>query len=234
VSDDNTPENFAFNVDSPVSAGDANDTFDFGFPMEGAPVLSTDAPSETASDAFGSFGEVPTFPAVPSGFLTENTEATPEAAASVIESPKKKGKKSKEKPEKKKKAKTEKPARESGPMSLGGVLSLCFGILALLGLGTINALIFTAPATPGIGGSSTMYYAVGVNVFGLALVAVPFLFWMFYKGKEKEQDLQLFDVLLGIALMAFVVGVLCLLTALYRYDFTFKAAATPTHVQSIG
>ena len=243
MSDENKPEEFAFDVTSPASGDDANDVFDFGFPTEDVSVPSTDAFPKTPDGgaAFGSFGEssVPVeseFPAVPSGFLTENAESIPEpeAAASVIESPKKKGKKDKEKPEKKKKEKKEKVAGDPSPMSLGGVLSLGFGILALLGLGTVNALIFTAPATPGIGGSSTMYYVVGVNVFGLAFVAVPFLFWMFYKGKKEEQDLQLFDVLLGVALMAFVVGVLCLLTALYRYDFTFKAAVTPTHVRSVG
>ena len=224
--DENKLDDFSFDVNVPVSADEANGAFDFDLPTEEAPVPSAADSVETPS-----VGE-PELPVLPSGFLTESTEepesAEPAEAVPVIETTGKKGRK---KPEKKKKEKKAKPVRESGPrepMDIGSVLSLCFGVLALLGLIAVNALIFTAPAAPGIGGSSTMYYAVGINVFGLVFVAVPFLFWKFHKGKEREQDLQLFDVMLGLALMAFVIGVLCLLTAIYRYDFTIKAAKTPT------
>jgi len=157
----------------------------------------------------------PVTPDIPSNFLTGETEeptTEPDTAIPVVETPRKKGKKGRK----------EKTSAPREPMDLGAGLSLGFGVLALLGLVAINALIFTAPQTPGIGGSSTTYYAVGVNVFGLVFVAVPFLFWKFRRGAERAKGLQLFDVLLGVALMAFVLGVLCLLTTIYRYDFTFK------------
>ena len=239
MSDENKPEGLSFDVNSPASMGDADDSFDFGFPsMEASSLADLEFPAMPSGFLAGNVEETSSFadsefPAAPSGFLTGDAEPTPESetVVPVVATSKKKRK---EKPEKKKREKKVKQPRESGPMDPGSILSLCLGILALLGLGAVNALIFTAPATPGIGGSSTIYYAVGVNVLGLAFVAVPFLFWKFSKGKEKEQNLQLFDVLLGIALMAFVIGVLCLLTALYRYDFTFKAARMPTTVQSIG
>ncbi len=239
--DEKKPEDLSFDFNSSAPTEDANDSFDFNmFADEAAATPTAEQTAEQndtteAMETFGALGEPLSatesapeseFGAAPSGFLSGDAEEQPstEVAAPVVDSKKKKGK---EKPEKKKKEKKEKPAKEKGPrepMDLGAVLSLCFGILALLGLIGINALIFTAPATPGIGGSSTIYYAVGVNVFGLVFVAVPFLFWKFSKGKEKEQNLQMFDVLLGIALMALAVGIVCFLTAFYRYDFTIKAA----------
>ena len=134
-----------------------------------------------------------------------------------------------EKREKKKRKKEKKIKTEKRPMHLGVVLSLCFFILALLVLGVLNVLIFTAPQAPGIGGSSTLYYAIGVNVFGLVFALVPFMFWRFNvwkcyadKNEDEAQYLPLFDVLLGIALMVLAIGVLCFLAVIYRYDFMLK------------
>ena len=109
------------------------------------------------------------------------------------------------------------------------VLSFCFFFLTLISLSVLNVLIFTVSPTPGIGSSSTLYYAIGVNVFGLIFVIVPFMFWRvnvwkcyLSKSEDEDKNLHLFDVLLGIALMALVIGVLCLLTVFYRYDFMLK------------
>jgi hypothetical protein len=237
--DEVKPEDIFADANFPTSEGDADASFDFGFPMADSMEPATEFPAaEFPATEFPA--DVPVeseFPATPSSFLTDNSEqetaeTEPEVVA-VVETSKKKGK---EKKEKKKKEKKEKPVKERGPrepMDLGAILSLCFGAVAVLVLIVLNVLIFIAPATPGIDGSSTIYYAVGVNLFGLAFVAVTFLFWKFQKGKEQTENLQLFDVLLGVAVIAFVIGVLCLWTALYRYDFTFKAAGTPTNVQSV-
>ena len=238
--DEKKSEDLSFDVNDSVPLMETDDSFDFGA-FTDAPVSLSEEPSDSA---FGGFGETPPevsapsepeFPEAPSSFLAGNfgeetaeseileTEATEsETVVPVVETS---GKKGKAKREKKPKEKKQKPAREAGPrepMDIGASLSLGLGSILLLVLIAVNALIFTAPATPGIGGASTIYYAVAVNVFGLVIVAVPFLFWKFRKGKEPQQNLQLFEVCLGIALMSLTIGVLCFLTALFRYDFTIK------------
>ena len=232
--DEKISEDLSFDVNDSVPVMEADDSFDFGAFTDTPVSLS----GESSDSAFGGFGETlpdapapsePEFPEAPSSFLAGNfgeetaesempeTEATEsETVVPVVETS---GKKGKAKREKKPKEKKQKPAKEPGPrepMDLGASLSLGLGSILLLVLIAVNALIFTAPATPGIGGTSTIYYAVAVNVFGLVIVAVPFLFW------KLRKDLQLFDVCLGIALMSLTIGVLCFLAVLFRYDFTIK------------
>ena len=219
-------------------------SFDFGSFADGTESLPSDSMSDGLTDAsfdgFGetvpsnidgsqgsSFGEFDAMPDMPSSFLTDSADtATSESAtvdsevvAPVIETTGK-GKFAKNKKEKQRKSLRRAEPRE--PMDPGSTLSLCFGFVLLLALIVANALIFTAPETPGIGGSSTIFYAVAVNVFGLVIIGVPLLFWKHRKGKEPQQSLQLFDVFLGVALMAMAIGVLCLLTVFFRYDFTIK------------
>ncbi len=196
---------------------------------------------ETENSQESSASSAETTPDFPSSFLSDSAEETSselsdstEAASVPAIDPNdkkvKKGKKDKSKKEDK--PKKEKKPKETGPrepMNLGGVLSLVLGIFLLLGLIGLNVLIATAPVTPGIGASSTMYYLIGFNAFGLLVVGVPFLFWL------SAKTLQLIDVQLGIALMALSIGVIFFLTALYRYDFTIKAAhpVPPSVVQRI-
>lgn len=167
----------------------------------------------------------------PSSFLTgeSTTEELAEPPAVEEEETDAKGKKKKKKEkakkekkpkaEKKKKEKKSKEPGEKTSMGLGGVMCLLFGFLLLLGLVACNALLFmTDPKELGVGASSIMYYLVGVDVVGLiGIVSVPFLFFLYRK------DIDIFKVGLGVSAMAMSLGVILLMTALFRYDFVIKA-----------
>ena len=228
--------------DAGAGAGDFGDSFDFSsFLADEAP--STDSNAEvSAGFEFADVAEPPDeaapvaeteFPAEPSSFLTgadEEPVAEPEAA--VVETSKKKGKK--ENPPKKKKEKKEKaPSGPREPMDLGAMLSLCFAVGTLLVWIVFNVLFFLRPEMLLISRPTSIFFAVLANVFGLMIVGIPFLLWKLRKGEKEEQNLQMFDVLLGIALMAIVIGVLCFLKDWNEYDFTIKAAKPSVNVQDV-
>ena len=237
--DANNSEDLSFDLNTSVPADEEDTSFGSFAGMEAA---APDGPSDIG---FGMFGEtmpsaLETFPdtgvvspdavpadsepfAVPSGFLTGDAAETAtelEAAIPVVETPEE-GKAGKRK-KKEKKQKPQKEAAPREPMELGDVLSLCFGFVMFLALIVVNFLIATAPRASDIGSNTKLAYIVLVNVFGLIIVAVPFLLWKFRKGSEPHRNLRLPDVLLGIAAMAMTSGVLCFLAAFFRYGFTIK------------
>lgn len=136
----------------------------------------------------------------------------------------KKEKKKKGKTEKKKKKEPKEKKSGSG-IGLGGGLSLFLGLLLLGILIAYNVFVIMYP-DEGIGFTSTIYYLVGVDVFGLFAVAVPFMFFFNREKKDTEtspeQKLDFFKVVLGVSTIAMSLGVIMLLTAWYRYDFETK------------
>ena len=207
---------------SDTGFSDSDETFGEVTPsaLDGLPDVGPDVPAEPFEGAVP-LAE-PEFPAMPSSFLTENTDVVSEEQEAIglvvgISEKEKTGKRKREK-----KQKTSKEAGPREPMDLGSMVCLGFGFALFLGLIVINALMFTSQEKNSIGGSSKLYYAAIVNVFGLIIVAVPFLLWKFRKGNEPKERLQLFDVLLGASLVALTIGVLCFLAVFFRYDFTMK------------
>ena len=168
----------------------------------------------------------------PSSFLTgDATEdsVADEIASEEVEEVDVKGKKKKKKEkakkekkpkvEKKKKEKKSKEPGEKTPMGLDAILSLVFGFLLLVGLIACNVSVFLSdPKTLGVGASSILYYVVIMDIIALiGIVSVPFLFFLYRK------DIDVFKVGLGVSTMAMSLGVILLLTAFFRYDFTVKA-----------
>lgn len=197
----------------------------FEFPSFGNDAFEvSDEASEVPTD-----GGLEDLSAAPSFALDQDTSSSPEfpetQQTEEIVPPEVEDKKSKKKKkpaiEKKKK---EKPVKE--PMEIGAVLSLVFAILLLIGLIAVN--VYIAMVQPykdlGVGMASTIYYLVFVDVFGLCGVAPFFLFYVYHKG------LDFFKVMLGVSVTTMSIGVILLLTAFYRYDFTIKATsfAPPT------
>lgn len=140
---------------------------------------------------------------------------------------KKKAKAKKEKPVKKKKEKSKNEKKPGDGMGLPGGLSLVLGLLLLAALIAHNVFSILYPID-GVGFTSTICYLIGVDVFGLFAVAVPFMFFFNRDKKDAEttpdQKLDFFKVVLGTSVIAMSLGVILLLTAWYRYDFEIKPA----------
>jgi len=135
----------------------------------------------------------------------------------------KKGKKQKkEKPKKEKKPK-DKSAKS--PIGLERILAL---VLVIVLLGALVAYsVFTVMNPPKyVGFTSTIYYLVGVWIFGLFGIFVPLSFFM---NKEKtdmpESKTEIFKVALGAATIAASFGAILLLSELYCYDFEVKPSS---------
>ena len=231
--DEKNSEELSFDFNPPLSMDAAETSFDFGSFADESGGLPTDltADATTVGNVDGSgdsLDEVPPFAASDFPDSSSDTfaeDSTPETTFAVVETPQKGEKKKGGKREKAKKVSKEgASAPVEQPRDLGYVLSLSFAIGTLLVLCLVNVLIFWQPGVLSITRPPTALFVGGVNAFGLVLVGVPFLFWKFRTDEEKEKNLQLFDVLLGIALMAIVIGVLCFWKALNEYDFKIKAA----------
>ncbi|MDR1964067.1 MAG: hypothetical protein LBQ50_09845 [Planctomycetaceae bacterium] len=130
-----------------------------------------------------------------------------------IVTPKGKDKKDKQ-PEK-----TEKIKSNRKPIGLGSALSLTFGGLLLFALVVVNIVQFVSPPSD-VSFSSIIYYLIGVDLIGgIGIVAVPFLFHVYKK------EIDLFQIMLGISVMALSFAVLLLMTEYFRYGFTRKPAS---------
>jgi hypothetical protein len=151
---------------------------------------------------------------------TEESEGvSPEAAPIGVEKADKKkkgfwGSKEKNPKEKAVKEKKEKvPAGETAPRDWGTILCIAFSAFLLASLLVFNIAAF---ATSGKSMMQTLCFLGAVNIVGLALAAVPILFYKF----PKERTLP--NVMLGISVVALFSGVLMLVTEFYRYDFILK------------
>ena len=207
----------------PNIGSEASFDFDFLNP-EGSPdAFAQDAPGMAES----------VFPDISEGISLDKPEEVPFSqdaneggeAAGIEETPAvvppvEQGKGKKTKKAKKEKPKRAKKARDPNqePADLGAVLSLSFAIalgVALLAW-NVYVLLFEPYKSVGVGFSSTIYYLVGVDIFGGIAIVVP---WLFYKFKTER---TLFNVLLGTSAIALLIGLIFLLDVLYRYDFLTK------------
>lgn len=238
-------------TNAPTSDPGAFDFPAFGeAPAEGMPPFETPTAEPVTAEGID---DLPAPPDFPPGFPTDMSEGSAEASGEVpgesdaavaeaedagmeagtpiIEDGGAKDKKGKKAPREKK---PKKEPGEKGESDPGAVFSLVCGILLLLGLIVFNIGQVLNPP-PGVGFSSTIYYLVGVNVFGLCAALVPF--W-FFANREKnrsgddaktrpEDKNDIFKVALGVSVMVLSFGVILLMTALYRYDFTVKATSVP-------
>ncbi len=132
-------------------------------------------------------------------------------------------KKIKKKKEKKPRVLKDRTSGNKEPLGLEGILYLSFGGLCVLVLLVWNILTFTSDTKAlGIGSSSVLYYVIAMDIIGLVgIVSVPFLLFL------HRKSVDIFKVGLGVSAMALSFGVILLLTAIFRYDFTIKAPTAP-------
>lgn len=236
---ENQPDSTAAD-DSPVGGFDFS-SFTAETPEDGFVLPEADA--EPVADAVPESDALADLPE-PSGFLTGDapeTESTGESDEGAVDEnvgivvdaedgKKKKGKKEKVKKEKKPKAeKKKKEKKKSGDepekeaIGTNGIFSLVFGFLLLAGLVAANVFLILKPIE-GIGFDSTLYFLIGMDVFGLFAVAVPFLFFL------NRKTVDAFKVFLGLSVIAMALGVILLLNVMLRHDFKIKGAVTPNTI----
>jgi len=154
--------------------------------------------------------------------LAEESEQTSDA---VSEEPKKtkkgfwgsKGKtKTKNVPKEKKEkvVKEKKPLKDLTPRDMGTALCVAFTLFLFASMLVFNIAAFF---TSGSSMMQTLCFLGAFNIVGLALIAVPLLFYKF------PQERTLPNVLLGISVVAIFSGVLILLTEFSNYSFILKA-----------
>jgi len=128
-----------------------------------------------------------------------------------------KEKKAKEKQPKTKKEKA--PKSEEGtdkpavPRDWGTILCIAFSVFLLVSLLMLNIATFL---TSGNSLMLTLCFLGAFNIAGLALAAVPILFYKF------PQERTLPNVMLGISVGAMFTGVLFLVIEFSRYDFLIR------------
>jgi len=127
-----------------------------------------------------------------------------------------KEKKAKEKQPKSKKEKKEKVAKDEEatdkpavPRDWGTILCIAFSVFLLVSLLVFNVAAFLTAESGKI--MQTLCFLGAFNIVGLALVAVPVLFYKF----PKERTLP--NVMLGISVGAMFTGVLFLVNNFYHY-----------------
>lgn len=193
-------------------------SFDFDFL---SPNGSSDASAGSSAEPFAN-NEAPFDGQDAAGtpFSSDTPEIeTPDAGTEVpVATESKKGKKKKKsKPERKKKEEKKPRDPNQQPADLGTVLSISLAIVLGVALLVWNVFVLSQPyKSAGVGLSSTIYYLVGVNIFGILAVCVPVLF---YKNKK---EINLFYALLGTSVITLLIGLILLLDMLYRYDFVIK------------
>ena len=119
----------------------------------------------------------------------------------------------KEKPAKVKKEKPPKKPRDPNAPGLRLEEMLALGACALI------AVIFVVLSVFSLG---NMKFLIGMNLTAVVMIAVPFLLFKF----GRESSLTLFDVSLGMTVIALSIGVVLLLASWNRYDFTIKPSAS--------
>lgn len=166
--------------------------------------LSTETSAADGTDNVDSF-------AVDEVAETVATDETDSAELTPVKG--KKAAKAKKEPKQKpvKPAKTPKepkvrPPKEPSESNVGWLGVLCLMAVCLL---VANGLML----------SSGILLLVLVDILGILALSVPFLLW------KAGQRYTIFDVLLGISVIALVIGSSILLAELASYDFTFKSAA---------
>ncbi len=136
----------------------------------------------------------------------------------------------KEKPPKVKKEKKPKPPKAPRDPNAPGIR---FEQILTLGACLLVAVVFVAINVLVVlrGGMSagTITFLVILDVIGAIIFSVPFLF---YKG---HKTLTVFEVFLGVALIAISVGAILLLAEFYRYDFAVnKDKTVSSRTQVVG
>ncbi len=220
---DNMFDDLGFDPFAPDDAGGVsnNSIDDVALPTTDDPFAGLDFPAQPAFE--DTTVEAETLPAAPPSEVPLSAKEQKKAA---------KEKAKREKAAKKEKKQKERKPRDSGggvsggtsgntaePLGLEGILYLSFGGVLLLMLLIWNVLAFMGDTKAlGIGISSVIYYVILMDVIGLVgIVSVPFLLFQYRK------TVDVFKVGLGLSVMAMSMGVILLLTAFFRYDFTIKA-----------
>ncbi|GHT21485.1 hypothetical protein FACS189419_02460 [Planctomycetales bacterium] len=134
----------------------------------------------------------------------ENEKTVSQSSPDNIPSGKKS--KKKEKPAKKK------PVKTAAPRDWNGTICLFFAGLVLLVLIAANLVTLLSSSNF----MQTLIFLGTLDVLGLCIVAVPVMFY------RKREDINVFNVLLGIASSAMFIGVIVMITEFFRYGFTFK------------
>ena len=172
-----------------------SDPFDFDFND-----FNEGTPPATAEDSFGESSHIGDNAAVPDE--DARADNPPEAAPKTIKNPKVK---------KEKVPKEKKPAREAAPSEFGTVLCVAFSLLLLASLIGVNIAAFLRGDPNKM--VETIFFLCAFNVVGLALLAVPVMFYRF----PKERTLP--NVLLGISVVALFSAVEVFVWEFYLYNF---------------
>ena len=139
----------------------------------------------------------------------------------------KKGKKAKkEKPPKVKKEKPPKVKKEKPPKKPRDPHAPGLRVEDMVALGAcaLFAVVFLVCAVFSLG---SFIFLILMSIFAAIVIAVPLLLFKF--GRESS----LFDVGLGIAVIALSIGVILLLAVWSRYDFSLKPSASLNEKQMV-
>ena len=148
------------------------------------------------------------------------------SAAPVVPQPEpetgKKGKKAKkEKPPKAKKEKPPKVKKEKPPKKPRDPNAPGLRLEEMLALGAC-ALLTVVFLILNVFSLGNMMFLILMNIIAVVVIVVPFLLFKF----GRESSLSLFDVSLGLAVIALSIGALLLLSVWKDYDFTIKPNAS--------
>ncbi len=207
MSQPNDPQSFE-NDDQSFGSLDEFSDLDFS-------ALGSDAPASESPEAVG--GDFPNFDNFDDEevFVGNNNIDSDFPSPAPEEAPPetgKKGKKAKKaKPPKAKKEKPPKPPRDPNAPGLRVEEMLALGACVLL------AVVFLVLSVFSLG---SMMFLILMDLIAVVIIAVPFL--LYKSGREAT----LFDVSLGMAVIALSVGAILLLAVWKDYGFTIKPNAS--------